>query len=104
MAQTDSVTTNPHVVTAAAAGHIWKDTVKHVQLIQWVDDNADIADNSNLIITINGVAIEATVQADGTVGTVAGAVIWEMSFPNGFPVKDLLIATMSAGQVYIFFK
>jgi len=94
---------NPYVVTAAAATYLWKDTPKHILLMQWVDDNGDIADGSNLIITINGVAIEATLSQAAD-SLLAGAVAWEMSFPNGYGVRSLLIGTMTHGQVYIFFK
>lgn len=101
---TDLAVTNPYVVTAASAtAWVWKDVTKHPILIQWVDDNADIANGSNLILTINGVAVEATVQL--AAATVANSVVWEMSFPMGnFPVHSLLVGTMSHGQLYIFFK
>ncbi len=102
----DNVTTNPHIVTAASGTvHIWQDVTKHIRLIQWVDDNQDIADGSNLILTLNGQALEATVQIETDKAAISGAVVWQIGpFPEkGFPAKSLLVGTMSAGQVYIFF-
>lgn len=102
----DLAVTNPYVVTVASAtAYVWKDVTKHPVLIQWVDDNGDIANGSNLIMTINGVAVEATIQIGAGTGLLKGAVVWELSFPMGnVPIHSLLVGTMSAGQVYIFFR
>ena len=100
----DLVTTNPYVVTAASAtAYVWKDVTKHPVLIQWVDDNGDIANGSNLILTINGVSVEATIQL--AAATVANSAVWELSFPMGnVSIHSLLVPTMSHGQVIIFFR
>ena len=100
----DTVTTNPYVVTAAAAGWKWYDVSKQVILIQWIDDNADIGDNSNLIMTVNGQALEATIQIETDKAAISGAVVWQIGpFAKPVSVSDFKVATMSAGNVHVWF-
>ncbi len=78
--------------------------VKNVRLIQWVDLNEDIADSDALVMTINGVTVEAEVQVEVTAnyGTI-GAVIWEIGpFNPGIPVKDFAVTTLDSGVVYVW--
>ena len=76
--------------------------LSHVRLIQWIDDNADIADNGNLIMSINGVTLEATVQR-GATPDGAGAVLWQIGpFNPGMPMKSITVSTLSAGAVLIW--
>ncbi len=76
--------------------------ISHVRLIQWVDDNADIADNANLIMSINGATLEATLQR-GATPDGPGAVLWEIGpFNPGVPCTDITVSTLSAGHVVIW--
>ena len=75
-----------------------------LRLLQWVDYNADIADNSNLIMTINGIALEATVQMDaGAGGFDPNAVVWQIGpFSPGIHITSFRLDTLSAGQVHVW--
>ena len=71
------------------------------RLIQWVDDNADIADNGNLIMTVNDVTLEATVQRAATPD--GGAVLWQIGpFDSGMSINYFYLTTMSAGNLFIW--
>ena len=75
-----------------------------MRLFQWVDDNADIPDNGNLIFTVNGVTLEATVQRHTTdTPGGEGAVLWQIGpFNPGIACSDLTVSTLSAGHVVIW--
>ena len=96
--QTDS---NP--IRMEAAGTPWSGKTKGVRLIQWIDDNGDIANDSTLVLNINGVALTAKIQIDATLSALAGAVVWEMGpFNPGIPVSDFIVTTMGTGHLHIW--
>jgi len=71
-----------------------------LRLLQWVDDNADVADNGNLVFTMNGVTFEATIQR--AAAPDGAAVLWQIGpFNPSMPCHDLSIATIS-GHLHIW--
>ncbi len=96
--QTDS---NP--IRMEAAGTVWTGKGKNVRLIQWVDNNADLVDNSTLVLSINGVALTAIIQIDADDVSLKGAVAWQIGpFSPGIPVSDLIVTTMGTGHLHIW--
>lgn len=96
--QTDS---NPIRMEGAAT--VWNDNVRKVRLIQWVDDNADLADNSSLVLNINGVALTVVIQLDADDVSWKGAVAWQIGpFSPGIPVSDFVVTTMGTGHLHIW--
>ena len=93
---------NPKVLDTVGSPSELKDF--SLRLLQWVDDNADIADNSNLIMTLNGVALEATLQMDaGAAGFGPNAVVWQIGpFSPGIHITSFRLDTLSAGQVHVW--
>jgi hypothetical protein len=96
----NALTGNPIFIDTAAGSSVTGPF--RMMLLQWVDDNADIADNGNLILIVNGVTIEATVQR-GSTPDGPGAVLWQIGpFSPGISIKDIEVNTISAGQVHIW--
>ena len=89
---------NPVLFTAPASGVL--PGPNRVRLIQWVDANADAADNANLIMEINGVTVEATVQRG--VAPDGQAVLWQKRFDKPMVIKNFNITTMTAGNVHLW--
>ena len=76
-----------------------------LRLLQWVDDNADIPDNANLIFSVNGVTLEATVQRGATANESPdwGAVVWQIGpFSPGIPCSSFSITTHTVGHVHVW--
>lgn len=96
--QTDS---NP--IRMEAAGTAWTGKVKKVRLVQWVDDNADLVDNSTLVLNINGVALTTVMQLHVDDVSWKGAVAWELGpFNPGVPISDFIVTTMATGHLHIW--
>ena len=47
--------TNP--MTVDTAGTLWSNSVKCLRQVQWLDDGADIADDDDIVLVINGATI-----------------------------------------------
>ena len=56
----NNLVTNPMTVDTAAT--LWSNSVKYVRQVQWLDDGADIADDDDLVLVINGATITGKVQ------------------------------------------
>jgi hypothetical protein len=94
------LTSNPLRVDSAAT--IFS-TPKKVSLIQWIDDNADIADDDDLLITINDVVITAKIQL--TANTIGDVAVWTMGpFPKGLWVSNFVVTTIDHGALLIFIE
>ena len=106
----NSLNSNP--IYADTAATLWDGMPKNVILIQWIDDAADIADDSDLNITINDVTIPAKIQVATTTGgapvenvtpNVGNVCVWEMGpFNPGIPVSYFKINTIDAGALVIW--
>lgn len=99
--------TNPMVLDSAAA--IWTSAPsatrshapKYVRLIQWIDDNADIADDDDLVVVINGATITGKIALGAN--TVNNLCVWQLGpFSPGLPVSDFTITTIDHGVLLVF--
>lgn len=94
------LTSNPLFVDTAATIFT---TPKKVSLIQWIDDAADIADDDDLNITINGVTIAAKIAL--TANEVGNVAVWTMGpFPAGLWVSNFVVTTIDHGVLLIFIE
>lgn len=100
----NQTTGNPIVIDTQGASAIWSG-IRKVLLIQWVDDNQDITDGSNLIMTFNSATIEATVQRPTDVGFSPGAVFWQIGpFAKGIAIESPIVSTLGAGHVLFWLE
>lgn len=96
----DQLTSNPYRVEAAAT--LWTKTPKYVRLIQWVDDNGDIIDDSTAVLTINGVALTVKLQLAANVSNY-GVVVWQMGpFNPGICISDFVVTTLGTGHLHVW--
>lgn len=98
----NALTGNPMTVDTAAT--LWEPsntpTPKKIQLIQWIDDAADIADDDDLLMVINGVTVTAKIQlAANDVGNVC---VWEMSFSPPVSIRSFVVTTLDSGLLVIW--
>jgi len=71
-----------------------------VRLIQWVDDNGDIVDDSTLVLTINSVTLTAKIQLAANIGP---AVVWQIgTFNPGVVVSEFVVTTMATGHLHVW--
>ena len=93
---------NPIVVDTGAATNLIVGP-QTIRLIQWIDDNADIADGDDLVIKINGVTLTTKIQlqADDSVGL--GLAMWTIGpFNPGISAKSVQVTTIDHGTVHIW--
>jgi len=75
---------------------------KSLRLVQWVDDNGDIVDDSTLVITINGCQLTTKLQLAANISNY-GVVVWQIGpFNPGIPVESFVIDTQATGHVHIY--
>jgi len=101
-----SYTTGGSVYRMEGAATVWDRTTapggKRLRLLQWVDDNGDIVNDSTLVITINGCQLTTKLQSEANVSNY-GVVVWQIGpFNPGFPVESLVINTQATGHVHIY--
>ena len=98
----NQTTGNPKVFDSASGATI-PGTFK-LALLQWVDDNQDVADGGNFVFDINTVTLEATVQRNTTdTPGGEGAVLWQIGpFSPPMLCRGLTISTLSAGHVHVW--
>ena len=105
----NTLTKNPIYVDTAATA--WSGT-KWVRLIQWIDDAADIADDDDLSITINGLTMAMKIQIPTTTGATpvedltpgpSGLCVWQVGpFNPGMPMTGLIVNTIDHGALHIW--
>jgi hypothetical protein len=89
---------NPMTVDTAAT--LWSNTVKYVKYIQWIDDAADMADDDDLLLVINGATITGKIQI--TNNTANNLCFWEFGpFDRGIPVDSFIVSTIDHGILVI---
>jgi hypothetical protein len=103
-------TTMPVVKAAAATV---TDKAINLRLIQWIDDAGDIADDDDIVLTINGVALTGKVQIGTTAGgaaveavtpNVGNIVVWQIGpFNPGIHVTGLVVTTIDHGAVHVWY-
>lgn len=98
----NNLTSNPLFVDTAAALWTAPGSTKRVKQIQWVDDAADIVDDSTLGLIINGVTITLQAQKTTDVGWQP-TVAWEVGpFNPGIAVSDFEVSDMDEGNLIIW--
>ena len=94
----NSINTNP--IRMEAAGTAWTGKTKRVRLVQWVDDNGDIVDDSTAVLTINGCALTMKIQLEADIGP---GVVWQIGpFSPGIAVDDFVVTTLATGHLHIW--
>ena len=87
-----------NVLVLDSTGTIWSNSTKFVRMIQWVDDNGDIVDDSTLVVAINGVSITVKYQMAANVSNI---IVWQLGpFYPGIPVDSLAI-TIAQGNLIV---
>lgn len=101
----NELTRSPYVVESAAT--IWDGTTatgagKYVQLIQWMDNAADIANNNTLVLTIDGQVLTGKIAM--TTDTINNLVVWEINFPVPMFIQKFIVTTIDKGELVIWFR
>ncbi len=99
---TNALTQNPIMIdTAGAALAIPSPCL--IKCIQWVDDNADIADNDDLLFVINGATV--TLKPQLNLSNPVHGVAYEVNF-GGKPYncQSLTVTTIDNGQLLIWLE
>ncbi|MFX0194549.1 MAG: hypothetical protein ACFFCW_00380 [Candidatus Hodarchaeota archaeon] len=96
----NSTGTNP--IRMEAAGTVWDGQPRSVRLVQWVDDNGDIVDDSTAVLTINGCTLTAKLQLEANISNY-GVVVWQIGpFNPGLPVSSFVVTTLGTGHLHIW--
>ena len=100
--------TNPMVIDTAAT--LWTAEPRaatfslggrRIRQIQWIDDAADIANDDDLVIAINGATITAKIAM--TVDTVCNLAVWTLGpFNPGIHVHTFIVTTIDHGSLLVF--
>lgn len=93
----------PIVATTSAMGINLVDNGCMLRLIQWIDDNADIANDATLVMAINGQTLTAKLQFTSDVA-MSPITIWQIGpFNPGIRVDNINITALATGAVHIWF-
>ena len=96
----NSVYTNP--IRMEAAGTVWNKENRKVRLVQWVDDNGDIVNDSTAVLTINGCALTVKLQLEATISNY-GVVVWQLGpFNPGIAIDSFVVTTLGTGHLHIW--
>jgi hypothetical protein len=72
-----------------------------IRLIQWVDNAADIADDDDLVLVMNGITITGKIAL--TANTINNLVVYQIGpFSPGIPVTDFTVTTIDHGELLVF--
>ena len=101
----NQLTNSPYVVDTAAT--IWDGSLptsttngKHVQLIQWIDNAADIADDDDIVLTLDGQIITGKLQH--TNNAMANLVAWEVRLSPPIFINKFVVTTIDKGELVIW--
>ena len=96
----DSLYTNPVVITTAAGVELTG--VRKLRLLQWVNFiSAQILDEDDLVLTINGVEISIRVDIQANMN---GVECWRAGpFNPGIPITDLEVTVIDGGHLIAWF-
>jgi len=93
----NALTGNPIRIESAAA--IWT-TMKYVQLIQWIDNAADLTDDDDIVLAINGVVVTGKIAL--AANTINNLVVWEMAFNPPMRVEKFTVTTLDSGNLIVW--
>lgn len=96
----NSIAGNPKTFDTAGATSAISSPFR-CQLIQWIDDAADIIDNDDLVFVINGTTVTIKYQKTTDVGS-AGVAYYEAAFPLGLVVSSFSITTIDKGTLLLW--
>ena len=90
-----------HVIDTAAASKI--SGPSFIKLIQWIDDNADMADNDDLAFKLNGVTVTIKYQKTTDVGS-AGVVYYQAGPFSGLGIyaEDFEVTVIDKGSLLVW--
>lgn len=95
----NSILGNPKVFDTAGATSVISKPFR-CQLIQWIDNAADIADDSDLVFVVNGESVTHKIAM--TANELGNTVVYEASFPLGLVVSSFSITTIDAGELVLW--
>lgn len=95
----NSIATNPKTFDTAGATSVIGSPFR-CQLIQWIDDAADIADDDDLVIVINGVTITGKIAL--TANEVGNLAVYEAQFPLGLSINTFSVTTIDHGTLILW--
>lgn len=100
----NNLNSNPVYIDAAASSTL--SGLSRIQLIQWVDDNADIANDDDLVMVINGVTVTIKPQRHETPASVdGGGVVYEAGpFSRPIAVTDFSVTTIDHGALLVWLE
>lgn len=97
----NQITGSPYVIDTAAT--IWDGPSKNIQLVQWIDVAADIADDDDLVITINNQIITGKIQL--TANEIGNLAVWTFGpFDYGIGANQFGVTTIDAGALLVVIK
>ena len=76
--------------------------VTKIRLIQWIDDNADLVDNSDLNLTFNTTTFNIRIQRAVTPGGEGGTVYEAGPFFPGIPCSYLEVNAIDRGILLVW--
>lgn len=93
------LTSNPIFIDTAASSTV---TNKKIQQIQWIEDNADIVDDDDLVFVINEVTITVKMQKTTDVG-YQDTVIYQAG-PFNIPIyaRTFSVTTIDHGTLLVW--
>lgn len=76
--------------------------LRKIRLIQWVDDNMDIADDDDLVLVLGKITISIKNKIGSDVGQQS-VVVWQAGpFNPGYTVDGYSVTTIDHGVLYIW--
>ena len=98
---TNQVTRSPYIIDTNGTTLFSASTgTKYIQLIQWLDDNADIANDDTIVLVINGNTITGKVQLEADKAN--NLVVWEMKFSPYTKVDSFVVTSMGHGVLVVW--
>ena len=98
----NNLTSNPKYIDTAAGSTI--SGLMSIQELQWLDDNADIANDDDLDFTFNEVTIHVKPQRHETATSVDGGGVVYQAGPFALPIAatDFVVNTIDHGVLLVW--